>query len=64
MAKKMLTDKLGRKPRDGGFLANVMLNGDCKFFSIVLDKLSTPEVLNNISVKQSALGLDFEKTFG
>jgi|TARA_R100000081_G_C4798063_1_gene162227 hypothetical protein len=64
MAKKMLVDKLGRKPSDGGFLANVMLNGDCKFFSIVLDKLSTPEVLNNISVKQSALGLDFEKTFG
>jgi len=64
MAKKMLVDKLGRKPSDGGFLANVMLNGDCKFFSIVLDKLSTPEVLNNISVKQSALGLDFEKIFG
>ena len=64
MAKKMLTDKLGRKPGNGGFLANVMLNGDCKFFSIILDKLSTPEVLNNISVKQSSLGLDFEKTFG
>jgi len=64
MAKKMLVDKLGRKPSDGGFLANVMLNGDCKFFSIVLDKLSTPEILDNISVKQSALGLDFNKTFG
>ena len=66
MAKKMITDKLGRKPNKNGpgYLASVKLDGDCKFFSIILDKTETPEILNNMSVTQAALNLDFEKTFG
>ena len=64
MAKKMLNDKLGRKPGPGGYLASVKLDGDCKFFGIDLEKLSSEEVLNNMSVTQAALNLDFGKTFG
>jgi hypothetical protein len=64
MAKKMVTDKLNRKPGDKGFLASVKLDGDCKFFNILLKKLEDKEILDNMSVTQSALNLDFNKTFG
>ena len=64
MAKKMVTDKLNRKPGDKGFLASVKLDGDCKFFNVLLKKLEDKEILDNMSVTQSALNLDFNKTFG
>lgn len=65
MAYKMLEAKLGRKPGDGGYLANILKNGDIKFFAINLDKLrSSDDLLNNFSAKQSALMLNFTKIFG
>ncbi len=66
MAKKMIVDKLGRKPNKAGegYLASIKLDGDCKFFSIKMEKTETPEILNNMSVTQAALNLDFDKTFG
>jgi len=65
MAYKMLEAKLGRKPGDGGYLANILKNGDIKFFAISLDKLrSSEDLLNNFSAKQSALMLNFTKIFG
>ncbi len=64
MAKKLIVDKLGRKPRDGGYLASIKLNGDCKFFGIQIEKIETPEVLDHVSVTQAALNLDFDKIFG
>ncbi len=66
MAKKMVEDKLKRKPnkKGPGYLASVKLDGDCKFFSILLEKLEDKEILDNMSVTQSALNLDFNKTFG
>ena len=66
MAKKLIVDKLGRKPNKlgEGYLASIKLNGDCKFFSIKMEKTETPEILNNMSVTQAALNLDFDKVFG
>jgi len=65
MAYKMLEAKLGRKPGDGGYLANILKNGDIKFFAISLDKLrSSEDLLDNFSAKQSALMLNFTKIFG
>jgi len=65
MSYKILDAKLSRKPRDGGFLVNVLKNGDIKFFGISLDKLRSSEnLLDNFSAKQSALKLNFSKIFG
>jgi len=65
MAYKMVESKIGRKPGNGGYLANVLKNGSIKFFKIDLNKLETNEdLLDNIAAKQSALYLDFGKMFG
>jgi hypothetical protein len=65
MAYKMIESKLGRKPGDGGYLANVLKNGDIKFFKIELDKVKSNEnLLDNFAAKQSAIYLDFGKIFG
>tara|TARA_Y100000592_G_scaffold46334_1_gene73486 strand:- start:818 stop:1807 length:990 start_codon:yes stop_codon:yes gene_type:complete len=64
MGKKMLNDKLGRKPGNGGYLASVKLSGDCKFFGIDLAKIDNEGILDNMSVTQAALNLNFDKTFG
>jgi hypothetical protein len=65
MAYKMIESKLGRKPGNGGYLANVLKNGDIKFFKIGLDKVKDNEgLLDNFAAKQSAIYLDFGKIFG
>jgi hypothetical protein len=65
MAYKMVESKLGRKPGNGGYLANVLKNGDIKFFKIELDKVKDNEgLLDNFAAKQSAIYLDFGKIFG
>ena len=65
MAYKMIESKLGRKPGNGGYLANVLKNGDIKFFKIELDKVKSNEnLLDNFAAKQSAIYLDFGKIFG
>ena len=65
MAYKMVESKLGRKPGNGGYLANVLKNGDIKFFKIELDKVKDNEgLLDNFAAKQSAIYLDFSKIFG
>ena len=64
MTLKMLTSKLGRKPGNGGYLANVLKNGDIKFFAIDLDKIEGSEaLLNDFAVKQSAIYVNFDKLF-
>ena len=64
MSFKLLDSKLGRKPGEGGYLADVTKNGKCIFYSIDLDKLRTSEdLLNNFGSKQSSLYLNFEKLF-
>ena len=64
MTLKMLTSKLGRKPGDGGYLANVLKNGDVKFFAINLDKLKESDaLLSNFAAEQSAIYVNFDKLF-
>ena len=65
MAHKMVSSKLGRKPGPGGYLANVLSNGDCKFYSIDLEKVKTSDdFLKNFGVTQSSMGMNFFKIFG
>lgn len=65
MAAKMVSSKLSRKPRDGGYLTNVLKNGNMKFFKINLSGIEDNEnLLDNFMVKQSAIYIDFGKIFG
>jgi len=65
MAAKMVESKLSRKPGDGNYLANVLPNGNIKFFQIDFDKIENNEnLLDNFAAKQSAIYLDFGKIFG
>lgn len=65
MALKMVSSKLSRKPGNGGYLANVLKNGDIHFFAVDLDKASDSEaLLSDFAVKQSAIYVNFDKLFG
>ena len=65
MALKIVSSKLSRKPRDGGYLANVLKDGDVYFFAINLKKASDSEaLLSDFAVKQSAIYVNFDKLFG
>tara|TARA_R110002012_G_scaffold110226_1_gene254619 strand:- start:496 stop:1599 length:1104 start_codon:yes stop_codon:yes gene_type:complete len=65
VAIRLLDAKLGRKPGDGGFLANVLDNGDLIFFQIGLKALEdNTELLSNFKVSQSAIKTYFSKIFG
>ena len=65
MSFELLDSKLGRKPGDGGFLADVEGNGDIKFYGIDLKKLRTSDnLLDNFGSKQSSLYLNFGALFG
>jgi hypothetical protein len=65
MAKSFVLPKLGRKPRDGGYLANVMKNGDMRFFNIDLDKIVTREdAINHISTSQGNMKINYQEIFG
>ena len=64
MAVRFLTSKLGRKPRDGGYLASVMKTGNCLFYGIDLEKMANdPNLLNNMGSSQSSMVINFIKTF-
>jgi len=65
MAKEFVLPKLGRKPRDGGYLANVMKNGNMRFFNIDLDKIVTREdAINHISTSQGNMKINYQEIFG
>ena len=64
MAVRFLTSKLGRKPRDGGYLASVMKTGNCLFYGIDLEKMANdPNLLSNMGSSQSSMVINFIKTF-
>jgi len=64
MTYKLLNAKLGRKPRDKGYLANVKPSGDIKFFYIDLEKIkSNEDILKVFGVTQSSIGMNFSKIF-
>ena len=65
MAINLLEPKLDRKPGDGNHLVNVKSDGDMKFFQIDFDKLKNSEdLLTDFIVKQSAIGINFDKIWG
>ena len=65
MAIEFVMPKLGRKPGPGGFLANVLDTGDCRFWQINFNKvLENDDALNKISASQGAMSLDFDGFFG
>jgi len=65
MALKMISSKLLRKPGEGGYLANVLKNGDIHFFAINLQAVEDSEaLLSDFAVKQSAIYVNFDKLFG
>ena len=65
MAISLLEPKLKRKPGNGNHLVNVKSNGDMKFFQIDFDKLKNSEdLLTDFVVKQSAIGINFDKIWG
>lgn len=64
MAHKLVSSKLSRKPGNGGYLANVLKNGDVKFFAIDLDKIKDSDaLLSDFNVKQSSINVNFSKLF-
>jgi len=65
MARKFLKDKLQRKPGDGNHLVNIMKNGSMKFWLVDFAAIDNDnDILEKMSSAQSAMGLNFTKTFG
>ena len=65
MAREFVLPKLGRKPRDGGYLANVMKSGNMRFFNIDLNKIVTREdAINHISTSQGNMKINYQEIFG
>lgn len=65
MGRKFLKDKLGRKPGDGNFLVNLKKDGSMKFFGISFTTIDSDEdILTKMGSSQSAMKLNFTKTFG
>ena len=65
MGRKFLKDKLNRKPGDGNFLVNLKKEGSMKFFNISFNTIETDDdILSKMGSSQSAMKLNFTKTFG
>lgn len=65
MLSKLLSKKLNIKPGFGGYLANVKKEGSIAFWSIRQEALENYEnVLNNTTIQQSKIGLNYSKVFG
>jgi len=65
MGRKFLKNKLNRKPGDGNFLVNLKKDGSMKFFNISFALIDSDEdILTKMGSSQSAMGLNFTKTFG
>jgi len=65
MGRKFLKDKLGRKPGDGNFLVNLKKDGSMKFFGVSFATIDSDEdILTKMGSSQSAMKLNFTKTFG
>ena len=65
MGRKFLKDKLSRKPGDGNHLVNIMKSGSMKFWLVDFSTIDgDDDILNKMSSSQSAMNLNFTKTFG
>ena len=65
MSLEFIKPKVARKPGDGGFLTNVLLDGNCRFWQIDYNKiLGNPDSLNHIKASQGSMQVDFQELFG
>tara|TARA_Y100000593_G_scaffold93197_1_gene187190 strand:+ start:728 stop:1831 length:1104 start_codon:yes stop_codon:yes gene_type:complete len=65
MSLEFIKPKINRKPGPGGFLANVLINGNCRFWQIDYNKVvNNEDSLNHIKAVQGSMQVDFEKLFG
>ena len=65
MVTKLLSKKLNIKPGFGNYLVNVKKEGTMAFFQIDRAKLDDHQnVLDNTSIQQSKIGLNYSKIFG
>jgi len=65
MALEFVKPKIARKPGPGGFLVNVLNNGNCKFWQIDYNKiLDNKEALKHIKASQGSMQINFEELFG
>lgn len=65
MLTKLLSKKLNIKPGFGGYLVNLKKEGSMAFFQISETALENHEnVLNNTTIQQSKIGLNYSKVFG
>ena len=65
MGRKFLKDKLNRKPGDGNHLVNIMKSGSMKFWLVEFSIIDSDDnILEKMGSTQSAMGLNFTKTFG
>ena len=65
MGRKFLKDKMARKPGDGNHLVNLKKDGSMKFWLVDFNTIdSDDDLLNKMSSSQSAMNLNFTKTFG
>ena len=65
MALEFVKPKIARKPGDGGFLVNVLSNGDCRFWQIDYSRiLANKNALNHIKASQGSMAINFEELFG
>lgn len=64
MGFKIVSTKLSRKPGSDGYLANVLKNGNIKFFRIDFSKLKNDKnLLENFIVSQSSIKVNFSNIF-
>jgi len=65
MALEFIKPKIARKPGQGGYLVNVMSNGECRFWQIDYNKVvDNKDALNHIKASQASMLVDFEELFG
>ena len=64
MSLEFIKPKINRKPGPGGFLANVLINGSCRFWQIDYTKIvDNEDSLNHIKATQGSMQVDFERLF-
>jgi len=65
MSLEFIKPKIARKPGDGGFITNVLIDGDCRFWQVDYDRVvKNEDSLNHIKASQGAMEVDFEALFG
>ena len=65
MALEFIKPKVARKPGDGGFLTNVLINGDCRFWQIDYQRvLDNENSIKYIQASQAQMQVNFEELFG